>query len=50
LEETRNKLLKEKEESWRLKNIVIRLASGDDNTKFFQAYEKGRRCLILSGN
>jgi hypothetical protein len=44
LEERRNKLLKDKEEMWRLKSRATWLASGDENTKFFQAFSKGRRC------
>ena len=43
LELCRNKLLKEKEEVWRLKSRAICLESGDDNTKFFQTFAKGRK-------
>jgi hypothetical protein len=37
----KRQLLDEKESSWRLKSIALWLQSGDENTKFFQAYAKG---------
>jgi hypothetical protein len=43
LEGCRRKLLGEKEALWSQKSRVIWLAKGDDNTKFFQAYAKGRK-------
>jgi hypothetical protein len=39
----RIKQLKEKEETRRLKNRAIWLESGDENTKLFQVYAKGRK-------
>jgi hypothetical protein len=44
MEERRNRLIKEKEEMWRLKSRAIWMKSGDENTKKFQAYAKGRKC------
>ena len=43
LEKHRWVLLGEKEEMWRLKSRAIWLKGGDENTKFFQAYARGRR-------
>lgn len=43
LENQKARILKEREESWRLKSKAIWLQAGDDNTRFFQNYAKGRK-------
>ena len=43
LEKSRNSLLMDKEESWRLKSRATWLACGEDNTKNFHAYARGRK-------
>lgn len=43
LENQKSRILKEREESWRLRSRAIWLKAGDDNTRFFQNFEKGRK-------
>eukprot|EP00253_Pinus_taeda_P010409 PITA_10409 len=43
LENQKARILKEKEESWRLRSIAIWLKAGDDNTRFFQNDAKSRK-------
>lgn len=43
LENQKARILKEKEEYWHLRIKAIWLKAGDDNTKFFQNYAKGRK-------
>jgi len=42
LEAQRSKILLEWEETWRLRSRAIWLQAGDDNTKFFHNFAKGR--------
>ena len=43
LEASRRNILQLREESWRLKSRALWLQAGDENTKFFQNYAKGRK-------
>ena len=43
LEAEKAKLLKQKEEDWRLKSQAIWIQAGDENTKFFQQHANGRK-------
>eukprot|EP00253_Pinus_taeda_P002123 PITA_02123 len=43
LELQKDQILKEKEESWRLKSRAIWLKAGDENTKFYQNFAKRRK-------
>ena len=43
LESNRNRILKEREQVLRLKRCAIWIECGDDNTKLFQAFAKGRK-------
>eukprot|EP00253_Pinus_taeda_P025512 PITA_25512 len=43
LEKQQNKTLLEKEEEWRIKSRAIWLKAGDENTRFFHNFAKGRK-------
>eukprot|EP00253_Pinus_taeda_P021770 PITA_21770 len=43
LENRKERILKEGEESWRLRSRAIWLQAADENTRFFQNYAKGRK-------
>jgi len=43
LENKRARILKEREETWRLKSRTIWLKVGDENTRYFQNFAKGRK-------
>jgi len=57
LETRRREILNDIEEQWRIKSRAIWLSAGDENTKVFQNYAKGRKktqipfgnCLGLMG-
>lgn len=41
----RTKILKDREESWRLRSRAIWLKEGDDNTKLYHKHENGRKAI-----
>eukprot|EP00253_Pinus_taeda_P033560 PITA_33560 len=43
LEKQQNKILLEREEEWRIKSRAIWLKSGNENTRFFHNFAKGRK-------
>eukprot|EP00253_Pinus_taeda_P008879 PITA_08879 len=42
-DQNQNKILLEKEEEWRIKSRAIWLKAGDENTRFFHNFAKGRK-------
>lgn len=41
----REKILKEKEETWRLRSRAIWMLEGDENTKFYHKFANGRKAI-----